>query len=170
MDVLKMLDDRQLEFAVGRNMGTLGEQFRHMARIQRQYTEALETKKIAPATEKIDSFVAKSKRRLIELSDAIDQKMLRLLENMSDEELERLRIDWTHWGANSMDIYSHLQALIDHENLHCGQIVVYLRTMGLKFPESWKAWGYNSGVDLRRSGLFRGYRESGLRPEASRLV
>ncbi len=30
LDILKMLTDEQLNFTVGENMGTLGEQFRHI--------------------------------------------------------------------------------------------------------------------------------------------
>lgn len=141
MDILKVLTDEQLGFTVGKNMGTLGEQFRHMARVRLQYSEAVETKKVEPTKEIIDPSIAKSKEKLIELWQKVNQKIPQILEKMSAEELENLKIDWKHWGVDSMDIYSHLQALIDHENLHNGQIIVYVRTMGLKFPESWKAWG-----------------------------
>ena len=141
MDILKMLTDEQLNFTVGKNMGTLGEQFRHMARIRLQYSEAIENKKVEPTKETIDPSIAKSKEPLIELWKKVNQKIPQILEKMSAKELENLKIDWKHWGVDSMDIYSHLQALIDHENLHNGQIIVYVRTMGLKFPESWSAWG-----------------------------
>lgn len=141
MDILKMLNDEQLSFTVGKNMGTLGEQFRHMARVRLQYSEAVETKKVSPTEKTIDPSIAKSKEKLIELWESVNQKIPQILKKMSAEELENLKIDWKHWGVDSMDIYSHLQALIDHENLHNGQIIVYIRTMGLKFPESWKAWG-----------------------------
>jgi uncharacterized damage-inducible protein DinB len=141
MDILKMLTDEQLDFTVGKNMGTLGEQFRHMTRVRLQYSEALETKKVEPTKETIDPFIAKSKERLVELWEKVNQKIPQILQKMSAEELENLKIDWKHWGVDSMDIYSHLQALIDHENLHNGQIIVYVRTLDLKFPESWKAWG-----------------------------
>jgi len=141
MDILKMLTDEQLGFTVGKNTGTLGEQFHHMARVRLQYSEALETKKVAPTKETIDPSIAKSKEKIIELWEKISQKIPHILKKMSVEELENLKIDWKHWGVDSMGIYSHLQALIDHENLHNGQIIVYIKTMGLKFPKSWKAWG-----------------------------
>ena len=141
MDILKMLNDEQLDFTVGKNMGTLGEQFRHMARVRLQYAEAIENKKVEATKETIDPSIAKSKARLIELWEKVNQIIPQILQKMSAEELENLKIDWKHWGVDSMDIYSHLQALIDHENLHNGQIIIYIRTQGLKFPESWKAWG-----------------------------
>ena len=141
MDILKMLTDEQLAFSVGKNMGTLGEQFRHMARVRLQYSEAIETRKVSPTEKTIDPSIAKSKEKLIELWQNINLKILQILEKKSAGELENLKIDWKHWGVDSMDIYSHLQALIDHENLHNGQVIVYVRTLDLKFPESWKAWG-----------------------------
>ena len=141
MDILKMLTDEQLAFSVGKNMGTLGEQFRHMARVRLQYSEAIETGKVSPTEKTINPSIAKSKEKLIELWQNVNQKIPQILEKMSAEEIENLKIDWKHWGIDSMDIYSHLQALIDHENLHNGQIIVYIRTLDLKFPESWKAWG-----------------------------
>jgi uncharacterized damage-inducible protein DinB len=140
MDILKMLADEQLNFTVGKNMGTLGEQFRHMARVQLQYTEALETKKIARTKQTIDSSIAKSRDRLIDLWEEIDERMLGTINNMNDDEMESAKIDWTYWGSEPMNLYDHLQALIDHAYLHNGQIVVYIRTLELKFPESWKAW------------------------------
>lgn len=140
-DVLKMLTDEQLGFIVGKNMGTLGEQFRHMTRVRFQYAEAIETKKVDNTIEKIDPEVAKSKTKLIELWEKANQKLLAVLENANPDELENNMINWKHWGVDEMNIHDHLNALMDHETLHNGQIIVYLRTNDLKFPESWKAWG-----------------------------
>ncbi len=140
-DVLKMLSDEQLGFTVGKNMGTLGEQFRHMARVRFQYAEAIETKKVDNTIEKIDPEVAKSKSKLIELWEKANQKLLAVLQNADPDELENTMINWKHWGVDEMNIHDHFNALMDHETLHNGQIIVYVRTMGLKFPEGWKAWG-----------------------------
>src|SRR3989338_1996246 len=140
-DVLKTLSDEQLGFTVGKNMGTLGEQFRHMARVRFQYAEAIETKKVDTVIEKIDPAVAKSKVKLVELWEKANQKLLNVLEGPNSSELESTMIDWKHWGADEMNIHDHLNALMDHETLHNGQIIVYMRTMGSKFPKSWEAWG-----------------------------
>lgn len=140
-DVLKMLSDEQLSFTVGKNMGTLGEQFRHMARVRFQYAEAVETKKVGSVIEKIDPVVAKSKTKLTKLWEKVNQKLLDVLTKADPNELENMMINWEHWGVDEMNIHGHLNALMDHETLHNGQIIVYLRTMGLKFPKSWEAWG-----------------------------
>lgn len=141
LDILKSLTDEQLNLTVGKHMGTLGEQFRHMARVQVQYTEAIKNKKIAPTKKKIDPSVAKSKEGLLELWEEANKEMLNVLEGLSGEEAKNLNIDWKHWGIDSMDLSSHLDALLDHENLHNGQIIVYLRTHEIPFPKSWEAWG-----------------------------
>ena len=140
-DVLKMLSDEQLDFTVGKNMGTLGEQFRHMARVRFQYAEAIENKKVDNTIEKIDPKVAKSKSKLVELWEKANQKLLSILENANSNEPENMMINWKHWGIDEMNIHDHFNALMDHETLHNGQIIVYLRTMGLKFPKSWESWG-----------------------------
>ncbi|HEY4487015.1 MAG TPA: DinB family protein [Candidatus Paceibacterota bacterium] len=140
-DVLKMLTDEQLGFTVGKHMGTLGEQFRHMARVRFQYAEAIETKKLDKTIETIDPEVAKSKERLIELWEKANQKLVSVLEKADSDVLENTSIDWKYWGVDSVNIHDHLNFLMDHETLHNGQIIVYLRTMELQFPKSWEAWG-----------------------------
>lgn len=140
-DVLKMLSDEQLGLTVGKNMGTLGEQFRHMIRVRFQYAEAIENKKVTDVIEKIDPDVAKSKEKIIELWEKANKKLLAAFENANPDELETTMIDWKHWGVDEMNIHDHFNALMDHETLHEGQIIVYLRTHDIKFPESWKAWG-----------------------------
>lgn len=143
-DVLKMLSDEQLELTVGKNMGTLGEQFRHIARVRFQYAEAIENRKITDIIEKIDPNVAKSKSGLVELWEKANNKLITILEKIDSDELKKLKINWKHWGVDEMDVHDHLNALMDHETLHNGQIIVYLRTHELKFPESWEAWGLNN--------------------------
>ena len=66
LDILKNISDAQLNLTVGKNMGTLGEQFRHMIRVRFQYAEVIENKIITDTIEKIEPKAAKSKSRLIE--------------------------------------------------------------------------------------------------------
>ena len=141
LDILKSLSDKQLNLTVGKHMGTLGEQFRHMARVQIQYTEAIKNKKISPTQKKIDLGVAKSKEKLLELWEQVNSEMLGVLGALSNQEVKDLIIDWEYWGIDSMNLPSHLDALLDHGNLHNGQIIVYLRTYEIPFPKSWEAWG-----------------------------
>ncbi|HLD81943.1 MAG TPA: DinB family protein [Patescibacteria group bacterium] len=140
-DVLKMLSDEQLGFIVGKNMGTLGAQFRHMARVRFQYSEAIETKRVDHTIERIDPAIATSTDKLVDLWEKSNRKLLNVLQKINPHELENTMIDWKYWSIDEMNIHDHINVLMDHETLHSGQIIVYLRTMELKFPKSWEAWG-----------------------------
>ncbi|MEK7642194.1 MAG: DinB family protein [Patescibacteria group bacterium] len=137
-DVLKSLSDNQLGLTVGKNMGTLGEQFRHMCKIRFQYAEAIENKVLGKTIEKIDLNVAKSKELLVDLWQRANGRLLKALGGVDSDDLE---IDWQYWHVNTVNIHDHLNYLMDHETLHNGQIIVYLRTHELSFPESWADWG-----------------------------
>lgn len=141
LDILKSLTDEQLLLTVGKNMGTLGEQFRHMARVQVQYTEAIKNKKIGPTEKKPDLSSAGSKDQLMKILEDVDKEMMATIEGLLDEVVEELKIDWQYWGVQSLSLPEHLQALTDHECLHNGQIIVYLKTHEIPFPKSWEAWG-----------------------------
>jgi uncharacterized damage-inducible protein DinB len=138
LDVLKSLSDEQLGLTVGKNMGTLGEQFRHMCRVRFQYAEAIENKVLDKTIENIDLDVAKSKETLVELWQKANNKLLRVLESVESDDL---MIDWKYWGGGEVNIHDHLNYLMDHETLHNGQIIVYLRTHEIPFPSSWADWG-----------------------------
>lgn len=137
LDILKLLSEEQLGLTVGKNMGTIGEQFRHMARVRFQYAEAIENRILSKTIEKIDPTVALSKTGLLELWDKANQKLLSVIEK-SDLSII---IDWKYWGVGEMTLQDHLNALMDHETLHNGQLIIYLRTHDIQFPKSWEAWG-----------------------------
>ena len=141
LDILKSLTDEQLELTVGKHMGTLGEQFRHMARVQIQYTEAIKNKKISKTERKIEPTISKSQKKLLGLWEEVEKDMVDTIQNLSVEEVENINIDWKYWGTDSMKLSEHLQALSDHENLHNGQIIAYLKTHAIPFPKSWESWG-----------------------------
>jgi uncharacterized damage-inducible protein DinB len=138
LDVLKSLSDKQLRLTVGKNMGTLGEQFRHICRVRFQYAEAIENKVLEKTIEIIDLDIAKSKDALIELWQNANKKLLSVLEGVKSDDL---MIDWKYWGTDKVNIHDHLNYLMNHETLHNGQIIVYLRTHEIHFPKSWEAWG-----------------------------
>lgn len=119
-------------------MGTLGEQSRHMCRIRFQYAEAIENKALGKTIEKIDLDVAKSKEALIDLWQGANKKLSEVLEAVDSDSLG---IDWKYWGDDMVNIHDHLNYLMDHETLHNGQIIVYLRTHDISFPKSWQSWG-----------------------------
>ena len=112
-DVLKMLNDEQLGFTVGKNMGTLGEQFRHMARVRFQYTEAIETKKVDNTIEKIDPVVAQYKDKLIELWERANQKLIELGYKPLYSDINQELLNQMSWfgsltrGKSQTDFFHH---------------------------------------------------------------
>jgi uncharacterized damage-inducible protein DinB len=141
LDILKSLTDDHLMLTVGKNMGTLGEQFRHMVRVEIQYVEAIITKKIDVTKKKIDPGAAQSKNALLKLWQETSREMLTSIEKLSQQEANDLAIDWKYWGYDKLNLADHLQALSDHECLHNGEIIVYLKTHKIPFPKSWESWG-----------------------------
>jgi uncharacterized damage-inducible protein DinB len=141
LDILKTLTDDHLALTVGKNMGTLGEQFRHMVRVEIQYVEAITTRRIDEAKKKIDSRTAQSKDALLKLWQETSLEMLSVIEKLTEQEMSDLTIDWKYWGYDKLNLSDHLQALSDHECLHNGEIIVYLKTHQIPFPKSWESWG-----------------------------
>jgi uncharacterized damage-inducible protein DinB len=137
LDVLNMLSEEQLSLTVGKNMGTLGQQLLHMARVRFQYAEAIESLRVAEMAEPIDRGLAASKAGLLAVWERANRRVISAVENAGDE----AQINWEHWGLAEMNIHDHLNVLMDHETLHNGSLIVYLRSHELPFPESWKAWG-----------------------------
>ncbi|HEY4493524.1 MAG TPA: DinB family protein [Candidatus Paceibacterota bacterium] len=136
-DLLKQVSEEDLSLTVGKNMGTLGEQFRHMIRTRFQYAEAIENKKLADIIERLDPSISKSKKELIILWEKANKKLVEVVQNTQGD----LVIDWKHWGAPSMNLRDHLNVLMDHETLHIGELIVYIKTHEIPFPKSWTMWG-----------------------------
>ena len=139
-DILRSLNDEQLKFTVGENMGTLGMQFRHILKIEIEYLEAIKNKIVAPVQEKLDKDLWESKDKLLLISSDIETRMKELLDSIS-EDPETYMIDWKHWSMDEMNLIDHIQALADHNNLHNGEIIVYAKTHEIPFPKSWEPWG-----------------------------
>ena len=141
MDILRSLTNDQLSLTVGKNMGTIGEQFRHMGRVITQYVEGVENRKIDKTQNLPNLEIAKSKEQLIDYLENARKQLDTVFNSISDEELSNLKIDWSYWKDEPMNIVGHLAALTGHQNFHNGQLVVYLRTHEIPFPKSWAAWG-----------------------------
>lgn len=140
LDILKSISDDQLKLTVGKNMGTLGMQFRHIAKIELEYLDAIKTKKIAPVSGRLEKLISESKGALLKVFDENEKKLTELLGSIN-EDPEQFMIDWTHWDIKEMNLIDHMQALADHNNLHNGEIIVYVKTHDIPFPKSWEPWG-----------------------------
>lgn len=140
LDILKSLTNEQLKLTVGKNMGTLGQQFRHIAKIELEYLDAIKSKKIAPFPGRLEKSISESRDTLLKVFNDIEKELTELL-NSLDQDPEKFMIDWKHWGIDEMNLVDHVQALADHNNLHNGEIIVYAKTHGIPFPKSWEPWG-----------------------------
>src|SRR3989344_7803352 len=97
LDLLGTLSDEELGFTVGQNMGTLGQQFRHLCRVDDQYITAIETKKVENNRKKLDFPLEKSASKLTEQLMEDNKRLFEILENLSEQDVENLKIDWTYW-------------------------------------------------------------------------
>jgi len=114
-------------------MGTIGKQFRHIGDVQICYTKAIKTGKIDFSRYRRDYSLETSKERLKTFLQEVNQEMLKLIEENQDAKID--------WFGEEWNLKQHIKALIEHEILHHGELIVYIRTLGLKFPKSWELWG-----------------------------
>ncbi len=133
LDLLDELPEKHLSFTVGENMGTIGKQYRHIGDVQICYSNAVKTGKISFSEYRRDYSLENSKEKLKEFLQEVNEKMLKRI-----EENPNTKIDWF---GEVLDLNQHIKALIEHEILHHGELIVYIRTLGIKFPKSWELWG-----------------------------
>lgn len=135
--MLGALPDEQLSLTVGKNMGTLGAQFRHIAEVEFQYSEAIESGILTALKEKVDKNTAGSTEALRSLLERSHMALKKGLETVNDDQI----VDWEYWGEGKISLEMHIHYLTDHEILHHGELVVYFKTHSISFPKSWAAWG-----------------------------
>jgi len=133
LDLLDSLPEEHLGFTVGKNMGTIGKQYRHIGDVQICYTEAIKTGKIDFNKYKRDYSLESSREKLQTFLQKVNREMLELIEENSE-----IKIDWF---GEKLNLKQHIRAVIQHEILHHGELIVYVRILGLKFPKSWEQWG-----------------------------
>ena len=133
LDLLNELPEENLSYTVSKNMGTIGKQYRHLGDVQICYNEAIKTGKINFDKYRRDYSLENSKEKLKAFLLEINEEMLKLM-----KENPEIKIDWY---GEEWSLKQHLKALIEHEILHHGELIVYIRTLGLKFPKSWRLWG-----------------------------
>ncbi|MFX1324809.1 MAG: DinB family protein [Promethearchaeota archaeon] len=133
-DLLKSLHEESLRETVGKNMGSLGKQFRHLGDVQLCYIEAIRTGVIDFSKYVRNYSIESSIEKLEQFLKEMDDKLFILL-----KESDNLEIDW---GFAKIPLAQHLDFLIQHEILHHGELIVYIRTLNLTFPNSWEEiWG-----------------------------
>lgn len=89
LDLLDAIPEEKLDFAVGKNMGSLGKQYRHIGDVQICYNEAIKTGKTDFNKYRKDYFLEKSKEKLKTFLQEVNQEMFKLI-----EENQNAKIDW----------------------------------------------------------------------------
>lgn len=75
--------------------------------------------------------------RLIDLERYLQEQDRGLWRQLDDTAFDSI-IDW---GQEKVDVYEHLQRMVNHETLHHGQLIVYRKALDRAFPASWAAYG-----------------------------
>jgi uncharacterized damage-inducible protein DinB len=133
-DLLRSVDAYDLVFSPGDGLGALWKHFRHLGRVQENYLRAIETRKVVFSFEDATYTGGDSRRALLDYLDRVDTH----LEQHFDAIDATRRIDWF---GTAVDVHEHLNRMADHEVLHHGMFVVYIRLLGKPFPSSWVHWG-----------------------------
>jgi uncharacterized damage-inducible protein DinB len=133
-DLLESLDADDLTFSPGEGLGALGRHFRHLGRVQENYLRGLATGTMAFGLAGATHAGELTRQSLIDYLDRIDAGL--------DERLATLDPDAAvQWFGQPVGVQEHLTRMANHEVLHHGMFVVYLRLLGRRFPASWAAWG-----------------------------
>jgi uncharacterized damage-inducible protein DinB len=133
-DLLESLEASDLAFSPGNHLGPFWKHFRHLGRVQENYLCALETGKIVFGFDGASYSGDASKKSLLDYLNHLDARLRQKLTTLDAAQ----KIDW--FGSPT-DTYPHLMRMADHEILHHGMFVVYMRLLGRKFPSSWAPWG-----------------------------
>ena|SRR5687768_1013210 len=133
-DLLESLKPSELAFSPGSHLGPFWKHFRHLGRVQENYLRALGTGRIVFGFDGAGYSGDASKKPLLDYLDRLD---VRLKQKLRTHDAAR-KIDWF---GSSIDAYTHLMRLADHEILHHGMFVVYVRLLAREFPPSWAPWG-----------------------------
>jgi uncharacterized damage-inducible protein DinB len=116
------------------HLGPFWKHFRHLGRVQENYLQAIESGRVAFGFDNTTYKDGASRQPLVDYLDRVDQRLTRAMTTFDAAR----RIDWF---GNSVDAYTHFTHMANHETLHHGMFVVYMRLLGRSFPPSWAAWG-----------------------------
>ena len=131
LDLLETLSKENLNNQEIQNMWPIKKHFLHLAKIQDCYTKALKEKKIIFDSEVVEEG--------FQTKDQIKAELERANKDFQDTNSD-IKIDWF---GESWTLEAHLQALVDHEILHQGIFISYVRQLKLNFPKSWQLWGFS---------------------------
>ena len=133
-DLLETISQEDIVRAPSTSVGPWWKQFRHVARVQENYLNAIETGAAQFGFEGTTYRGRESKAELQHYLQRMDDRLNALLQS----EIRQSEIDWF---GKKLPVARHLLNLADHELLHHGQWILYARILGKQMPPSWKVWG-----------------------------
>jgi hypothetical protein len=132
LDLLKALSKDDIHKQPLTITGSWGKQFRHLGRVQENYISAINTGEVVFSTINCTYTGAINQESLIEYLIKLDQILITALNS---------EIKTINWFGEAWSIEKHLQAMISHEILHHGQLILYAKISQFALPSSWNAWG-----------------------------
>ena len=145
-DLLLSLNPEQLSLKPFSVSGTFGKQFRHLLDIEKCYVESLLNGFLAFYRSDIDHSLETNRERLIQELDREDAKLEKFFKGIRREKVNEKYVDCTqavqYLGDNiRASPVRILSWLTEHEILHEGELLLYVRTERMEFPKSWMIWG-----------------------------
>ena len=133
-DLVESISQEELVITPHASVGPWWKQFRHVARVQENYLNAIETGTVKFGFEGATYQSRESKSELQNYIQRMDARLHALLQT-------EMRNTEINWFGKKLAVAKHLLNLADHELLHHGQWILYARILGKKMPPSWKVWG-----------------------------
>ena len=146
-DLLPSLNPEQLSLKPFSVSETFGKQFRHLLDIEKCYVESLLNGFLAFYRSDIDHSLETNRERLIQELDREDAKLEKFFKGIRREKANEKYVDCTqavqYLGDNNIRASPAriLSWITEHEILHEGELLLYVRTERMEFPKSWMIWG-----------------------------
>ena len=131
---MQFVDASDLAFSPSNRLGALWKHFRHLGRVQENYLRGIETGRVVFGFDGTSYRGDTSKRALLDYFDRLDTRL--------EEQVRAIDVNRKiEWFDETLDVDKHVMRMADHEVLHHGMFIVYMRLLGKGFPPSWARWG-----------------------------
>lgn len=133
-DLIDCLSAKDIYFSPCPGLGPFWKQFRHLGRVQENYLEAISSGQIEFSTKNPTYAGGADGEKLKAYLKELDVRQSDLLQKTDP-------FTKISWFGEEVDMYEHMRRMHNHEILHHGQWIVYMKLAGKAFPDSWSVWG-----------------------------